>query len=73
MDVNKLPWSSRGGRSIGAGRDESAPTAATPPVWDIPVHLLTFIIGDGRYKSGHTAATPPIWDTPVHLLSHYTT
>src|SRR2546430_4211187 len=72
MDVNKLPWSARGGRTIGAGRDEAAPTAATPPVWDIPVHLLTFIIGDGRDKSGHIAATPPVWDTPVHLFKSIT-
>src|SRR3954465_15810604 len=39
--LNKIIWQSHKGRSIGGGRDESAPTAA-PPGWDIPDNLFTF-------------------------------
>src|SRR5437868_13858431 len=37
MDFNKILWPSR-------RADKSAPTAASPPVSDIPFHLLTYII-----------------------------
>jgi len=38
MDFNKLLWPSRGGRSIGGGRDQSAPTAS-PLLMVLPHHF----------------------------------
>src|SRR6266566_4900599 len=60
MGLNKILRESRGGRSIGGGRDQSAPTAASPPGWETLGKLFKSIIGP-------YAAAPRVWETPLNF------